>query len=261
MRNRYASRTIICQNCGKEHICNQSKDRKFCSRKCFYEKHASDRKTGENIKCENCHKEVYQSKTRLKNNTHHFCSLICANKFQARNKLKFICKTCNNIFYWSSSRITQANVTYCSISCRNEDDEWIKNACVKGNFIQSNKKGLNKLELLGNILLKKYNIVFENQVLIHEKILVDVFIKEWNLIIQWDGEYWHGHPSKIKNDNPDKRQSRRMNYDKSQDLYLKKCGYKILRFWENEVIKECKEESDYIKRTIQEVARTSEATL
>ena len=75
------------------------------------------------------------------------------------------------------------------------------------------------------------------------------------MIIQWDGEYWHGHPSKLKDGIPDKRQNRRMKYDKSQNMYLTKCGYKILRFWESEVLKEYKGEDDYIRRTIQEVTR------
>jgi len=42
------------------------------------------------------------------------------------------------------------------------------------------------------------------------------------LVIQWDGDYWHNLP-------------KRRQLDESQDKYMKKCGYKVLRFWEHEV--------------------------
>ena len=161
------------------------------------------------------------------------------------------------IFIGRKSRIKDNNPKYCCVACRNNDEEWIFNACRKGNMIQSRKKGPNKLELMGSSILRNYHIVYEEQVLINDKILVDILIADQKLIIQWDGEYWHGHPSKLKDGVPDKRQNRRMKYDKSQNLHLTKCGYKILTFWESEVLKEYKGEDDYIRRTIQEVTRTS----
>jgi len=41
-------------------------------------------------------------------------------------------------------------------------------------------------------------------------------------IIQWDGSYWHN------------KQKRKM-LDKSQDAYLFRCGYTVLRFSDNQV--------------------------
>ena len=42
------------------------------------------------------------------------------------------------------------------------------------------------------------------------------------IVIQWDGNFWHNLP-KVKA------------RDKGQDSYMRKCGYKILRFWESNI--------------------------
>jgi len=65
------------------------------------------------------------------------------------------------------------------------------------------------------------------------KFLVDIYIPKNNLIIQWDGDYWHGNTKKYKN--LSNRQERRIKLDKSQNAYFKKCNYKVLRIWENDI--------------------------
>lgn len=42
-----------------------------------------------------------------------------------------------------------------------------------------------------------------------------------------------------------------MNYDKSQDSYMKKCGYTVLRFWESDVKNNRGYVYDNIKRAVQ----------
>jgi len=55
-------------------------------------------------------------------------------------------------------------------------------------------------------------------------------IKELDFIKTfWDGEYWHKKP-------------RRKQLDKSQDAYMKKCGYKVIRIKEEQLIKKLKEQ-------------------
>ena len=99
---------------------------------------------------------------------------------------------------------------------------------------QNKSKTPNKLEVAGSTILKQLGVEFETQYLINGKISVDVFIPASNLVIEWWGDYWHGHPSKVKTA-PDKSQQNRMNLDVSQRKYLETCGYKVLTFWEHEV--------------------------
>lgn len=252
---KYKERSIICVGCGKEHTARMPKGRKYCSAECKNTSKRPQRKTGKYVKCNQCGIEVYKRKTNLKNNKNNFCSHQCANTYQSRNKLEFVCKTCEKKFYWGKSRIKDNNPTFCSIECRNKDTEWYKNAVIQGNLVQQNKKGLNKLELLGKTILEQLELDFEEQVLIADKFLVDVFMPKHNLIIQWDGDYWHGHHTKLKNGYPDARQKKRMLLDKSQNEYMKKCGYTILRFWEHEVVEEIKNNNENIKSTIRQFTK------
>ena len=52
-------------------------------------------------------------------------------------------------------------------------------------------------------------------------------------IIQWDGVYWHNKP-------------KRKNLDISQDAYLKKCGYNVLRITDKQI----KNDIDEVKKII-----------
>jgi very-short-patch-repair endonuclease len=65
------------------------------------------------------------------------------------------------------------------------------------------------------------------------KFCVDAYLTELNIVVQFDGDYWHGNKEKFKT--LDKRQKRRSELDISQDLYMKKAGVKVVRVWESEL--------------------------
>ena len=246
MKNRYKIRTIICKGCGKKITKRMPKNRKYCFLKCYRKSKRPQRKTGKVIKCVWCGKEVYKQKCYLKHKNN-FCSINCANKYQGRNKLKFICKVCGKEFFWSKSRMKDNNPLYCSLKCRDKDPqrkEMLRNL----NILQQNLKP-NNLEKEGYKILKSLKFEFKKQVLIGNKFLVDAFVPKYNLIIQFDGDYWHGNPKKYKLFSG--RQKRRKIIDKSQNAYFKKCGFNVLRIWESEIynLKE-RLENDYIKREV-----------
>lgn len=207
-----------CKYCKKEFYARGNpKDRRHCSRRCA----GMGRRIGRYIKCELCGKEVYKAKVFLKPK-HHFCSIGCANKFQGRNKLIFVCKICSKEFKRSKSILKDRNPLYCSWSCRLKDKEHLKKNAINGNIAQQEKEGLNKLELKGREILQKIGVKFREQVLMFDKFLVDILILNKKLIIQWDGSYWHNKPKRSK-------------LDISQDAYLKKCGYKVLRITDKQI--------------------------
>lgn len=81
---------------------------------------AKGQRTGYYIKCENCGKEVYQTKTQYNRAKHHFCSGKCQKEFQ--HKLTFEdrkCEVCGNTFH-VSKKMTQR---FCSIECQNKWQE------------------------------------------------------------------------------------------------------------------------------------------
>lgn len=248
----------LCKTCGKKFYKKgnplKTKTGIYCSRKCFIK----TKKTGKLIKCKTCDKEVYKQACFLKKNKNLFCNIKCAQKYQKRNQIEFICKICKNKFKLSKSRVQQREqdkneVLYCSWECRLKDKEHMKLNSIRGNLAQFYKRGLNKLELEGrNILINlglELNKDFKEQVLIKNKFLVDIYIKNKNLIIQWDGDYWHGNPNLYNIFS--KHQIKRKGNDKGQNKYLEKCGYKILRFWEFDIKNNKGVVIENIKRAIQ----------
>lgn len=90
-----------------------------------------------------------------------------------------------------------------------------------------------KLEFKLREVLTKHGIKFEPSALIGNKIVVD--IKIGNIIIQADGDWWHGHP---RFEPLNERQISQQKRDRSQEAYLKKCGFTIVRFWEHDFSEE-----------------------
>jgi very-short-patch-repair endonuclease len=238
MKNQYAERTFTCIGCQKETTKRTPKNStKYCSIECFRSSKKPHLKKGEIVCCESCGKETYKEKCFIKKNKNNFCSVDCANKFQSRNKIEYNCKICNCIFKWSPSRALVNNPTYCSIECRNKDTEFMFQTSVKGNLAQINKKGLNKLELKGNDILDSLGIKYQNQVPMFNKFIVDVLLDNKKIIIQWDGTYWH-------------EKSKRKSLDISQDKYLNKCGYKVIRITDKQIKNNIEEVYEIIKNTI-----------
>lgn len=108
--------------------------------------------------------------------------------------------------------------------------DWCKNnktilsyAGIKGAKAASENNGPTNIELIVYNFLKRRNIKFEKQYLINNKFLVDAFIPQLNLIIECDGKYWHNMKHIIKK-------------DKAENAYLKKCGYKLIRLTEKEIL-------------------------
>lgn len=200
----------------------------YCSKACS----ALRRREGKVIKCIQCGKEVYKQNVFIQKHKDLFCSQECANNYQGRDRIKYTCKICGKEFTWSQSRTTQANPTYCSMNCRNQDKDRLLENSLKGNYAQAHKNGLNKLELAGKAILDDLKIDYQEQAPMFKKFLVDVLIENAKLVIQWDGDYWHCHPDYAPFS---ERQIRRAKLDESQDAYLKKAGYKVLRIWESDV--------------------------
>jgi very-short-patch-repair endonuclease len=200
----------------------------FCSDKCKRESIKSKRAVETfDTKCLFCGNKL--TIPSCSDSKIHFCSKNHFDKWQSRKKVSFVCKVCNEPFQVSPSRTVWDNPTYCSTKCRDADPD------VRIRLIHQNahmKRSFTSLEVKGYKLLDDMGIKYEAQKLLFGKFCVDVFVDTNKLVIQFDGDYWHGNPLKFPI--PNKTQQRRMKLDKSQDAYFAKCGYKVLRIWESD---------------------------
>lgn len=67
------------------------------------------------VNCENCGKEVYQTKTQYNRAKHHFCSIKCQKEYEHKEKYEDkACEICGKLFH-VSKKSTQR---FCSIECQ-----------------------------------------------------------------------------------------------------------------------------------------------
>ncbi len=179
------------------------------------------------VACSECGKEFERNPAALREKN--FCSKECFDGHQRKGRGRFACKICNCSF---SVRGRKRSPVYCSMGCRNKDPDFIKQLAEQ-NKRQQRRTGLNKLELAGRAILEEMDVSFREQVLLFGRFTVDVILTNKKIVIEWDGDYWHGNPKKYPTRTPSQRKVRQK--DRSSGAYLRKCGYVVLRFWETDV--------------------------
>lgn len=73
----------------------------------------------------------------------------------------------------------------------------------------------------------KYSFCLENR-------QFDFVIQEYQIIIECDGDYWHANPKFYPN--PKGWQLERIKIDREKNLIAIRNGYRILRFWEDDIL-------------------------
>lgn len=228
----YKIRTIVCAGCGKTHTGHLRPQQRYCSAACYRRSPHPNHERRFDTACAWCGKALRIHEHR-KGRPRYFCDKACADAWQGRHKTAHTCIICGVEFRWSPSRTASGkyNVKYCSLACRDADPER-KAMLVHMNQRQAHTR-INGLERRGYELLDEVGSRYIKQHLIGDKFCVDAFLPDHGLVIQFDGDYWHGNPDRFPD--PDERQQKRMRRDTSQDAYMTACGYEVLRFWEHEV--------------------------
>lgn len=179
--------------------------------------------------CAGCGKKV---EARRAENKTKYCSLDCYRKEGDRTKLKtgqeIRCLLCGKSVYKPKSQLSRAEKSFCSQLCANlyqqqtKDKDKMRANGTKSIISQLEKRGRTKLEIQGSKILNDLGVKFSEQVPMFDKFIVDVLLDEKPIVIQWDGEYWHN-------------QKKNKQRDISQDAYLKKCGYLVLRYTDKQI--------------------------
>lgn len=226
------AKTKVCENCGK--IFHPRSNRTVWCDECY------------TFTCEWCGKKFVNRRARRRKVR--FCSLACANAWQGSAKAKEEarqrtisvrgsgeirrCPTCGEKFYVPGWRARQGYGKYCSMECRDYKADASHAHFDKVLETVSNGEPT-QLEIAGCALLESIGVDFLEQEVIGGKFVVDVLVPDYALVIQWDGDFWHGNPDVFSEFG--EIQQANKNRDKRCDAYLTKCSYSILRFWESDV--------------------------
>jgi len=107
-------------------------------------------------------------------------------------------------------------------------------------------------EKLGFSFLDALGVSYEKQHPIKSKFIVDALIPHVKVVLEFDGDYWHGNPTLYKT--PDARQIRQMKRDAARDTYLGSCGYRVVRIWESDL----KRNADAVKSRLCSILMVSQ---
>ena len=249
-------RIYICKFCGKNFTSYRNRKITFCSLDCtnkWQETNKAKEKDRKNtllkrgsgkIKtCITCNKQFYSPGWYMKKANVKYCSRRCR-----KLAIEINCPICNKKFTRPPSDIKTSKNNYCSRECAT--------AGILKNRIKNKLIKPTKLEIAGCEILKTITLNFKEQFLINNKFIVDVLVENKNIIIQWDGDFWHSNPKFYDKNNLSKIQQINMKRDKSCNAYLKKCGYKIIRFWEYDV----HNNKSYVSSEILKVLESSSKT-
>jgi very-short-patch-repair endonuclease len=86
-------------------------------------------------------------------------------------------------------------------------------------------------------LMKEMSIECESQKIIGGSIY-DFYLPEYKMLVEIDGDYYHGNPTKYTKDQLNGMQKKNKLNDKEKDIQAKGFGYKIERVWEHDINKE-----------------------
>jgi very-short-patch-repair endonuclease len=89
-------------------------------------------------------------------------------------------------------------------------------------------------------ILKQLSIKYEKQKIVYDKVY-DFFVPSHNMLIEIDGDYWHGKGLTYENKTPTQKKCKRN--DEYKTIMAKGLGYAIERVWESDL----KDKYDFIK--------------
>ena len=191
------------------------------------------------LRCKICNELFFKSKE--------FCLSTCSS-------------TCNNIY--QKSNIKKRVYTKFIINKYIASDETRKKLSIAGKISARNRKANGTYrnrkensitkntvpELMMQYLLKNRNIDFQAQYKICNEnglFYYDLLIPKKNLLIEIQGDYWHGNPKTFTIFN--KYQQQQKIKDEFKKDVAQKLGYKIIYIWENNLRKYHSEVYDIVR--------------
>jgi very-short-patch-repair endonuclease len=204
--------------------------------------------------CLNCGKEFYCNVSEYKNGVGLFCSKDCSynnlhlnncgEKNSRWNRVKCNCDWCGKEFTTKNYQYQNNEHNFCSMDCKQEyfknvtikTDEWknqLRNVAL--NNLQNGAWNTDTdIQKIINDSLRKNNINFDNEITFGYY-SVDNYLKDYNLIIELQGDYFHCNVNKYSIINYE-MQVDRIYRDKAKHSYiLNNCNINVLYLWEYDI--------------------------
>lgn len=98
-------------------------------------------------------------------------------------------------------------------------------------------------------IMRELKIQFEVQLVVDKKIF-DFYIPSKNMIVEIDGDYFHGNPLIYESKDLNNMQIRNQRNDKFKEILAKGHGYELERVWEYDLKNSYKEQKARFKKLL-----------
>jgi G:T-mismatch repair DNA endonuclease (very short patch repair protein) len=218
---------VYCKECGQELIVRPSQYKK---QKYFHcDVHIKHKPSGKDspfykqieVQCTNCG-NLYSvtpydyNKTNRFGDNHNFCCQQCYWEYRAK--------------YYVDDKHSMFG-THQSEEQKQKQSQLVTQMISNGIMPQTLTKPHRKI----NTLLASHGVDFENE---HPEQYhsIDIYLPEYNLMIEIMGDYWHAHPLKYNINKLTNQQRKSIKQDKSKHTYVKKYeNIEILYLWEKDI--------------------------
>lgn len=231
-----SSRINICPVCGEEH-----KNKVHCSRKC-YAITDSARKRELYSKIEHPRKgKLHTNSTKLKQSSSHKLLNQLTPEIVSRRRKSSKQTAIKNGYAngWSPSSRKKRKLKLSNLSGkygeRPCDITFMKKygmTSVEYRRLKMRQSNETSIEKKVRLLLTKYNIKFKQEFL-YKGHYFDFLLIDYNIIIECDGDYFHGYGILIEN--MDKIQYNTHLNDIKKTKFINQSEFKLIRFWEHEI--------------------------
>lgn len=222
---------LNCFSCGTElirPIGHFYKDRVYCSFECR-DKYKTNYLSGENSPwykridtvCTNCGKEIsvipfnYDVQNEYGDN-HNFCSQRCYWEYRS----KYYTNERHPMYHYEYSEAQKQLISQRTV-------EMIASGKMPQTMTKPHKIIYEMLISKGMECENEYPLRYHS---------IDIYIKQYNLMIEIMGDYWHGIPLKYTYESLNKQQLKSVKQDKSKHTYTRKYhNIEILYLWERDI--------------------------
>jgi len=113
--------------------------------------------------------------------------------------------------------------------------KFLKRVMIEGQA-EKMSKNLTAPEREFENILKQLKINYKPQKVVGG-FIYDYYLIDKNILVEVDGDYYHSNPEKFQQEDLNEMQLRNQKRDKRKDVVALGLGYKIVRFWENDIMK------------------------
>ncbi|WP_406153026.1 endonuclease domain-containing protein [Streptomyces sp. NBC_01023] len=202
------------------------------------------------VPCCVCDEHFRARRSRIDEGRKLYCSEDCQAKETAANKIyeERPCEHCGETMVLTHTEDVEDR-RFCGWECYNlhrpTDPEVLERMARMRNAQLQQTKPTRCEEILYRLMDQAIPGQWEPQLrLFHWT--VDAAVPEQQLVVQADGDYWHGLTAAKSGQTPSPSVALTIKKDRAQDKYLTTAGWRVLRLWESEL----KQDPDWCLRRI-----------